>query len=465
MRKRFYFFRQHSFYLLLAVLATGLLMLSFSPQEENFFTVTGRVIYDVKEYPAITVNVRITEDGKNFKSFQCDQKGRFETRLYPDHLYLFYFSADYHATSKAELNTNIPEADKGEYVGGLFAFECEIFELLEGLNLALLNAPLVKFKYITEKKEFDYDRKHTERILYNLEGFRAEIADLKSRRREVLKDEDEAKKRQEMVVAQQGKKERKVIEFESEKNKPKAVNTTGARNIMDKLDEDTDDRDDAIAQKYREADSIMKESEALALEESPEIIEAEEMELEEAIDASDLISLIVIPKRVEISSNENENLTESEEVTAAKRKVQEATEVKRIGEESKIKEEMLSFTLKTQALYDKRLYNKKIQNRMIDDLIRRVALAEIYFKQAYFKLHPNEGYNVKPSLFTKTRSNTWFDKEFVTVMYPHKTIHYRKETFLFGLFSYYYEEGTEIDSDTFCRQLAEMNLDHTVCAN
>ena len=454
-------------YLALALLAasTALSFLSFTPQE-NFFTVTGIVNYDMKAYPDQLVQVRLTQDGKNFKNFQCDRKGRFETKVYPNHEYIFYFTMDFHATSKVLVDTKIPPEDVGDYIGGLFSFDCPLYELLEGLNLSLLNSPLVKIVYNEDKKDFEYDKKYTEKMMYNLAGFEAQIAELKQRRKDVLKTEAEAKAAEEKIAAMPVEKERKVIEFESEKEKPKAENTRGSRNIMDLLAEgEPEEEEEIVAAKLKEADSLLEQSEAVALDESVVVEEmtAEELELEEAIDESDFISLKVIPKRMEMNAKQEEENQDRDLMDATKMRVQEALGLRRIAEEAKIREEVRSFNTRAYLQREMRLANKKIQNQRVGNLIKTVALAELYYKKEYYSMHANVGQEIGPSVFSRTTTSTWVDKTYVTVMYPNRSVQFRKEEYPFGI-TYYYQEDKEIDEETYCSMVENLTKSTLTCA-
>jgi len=439
----------------------ALIGVGFTPEQDNFFTVTGNAIYNFREYPDLRIKVRVTEDGKTFKTFSCDFKGRFETKIFPNHKYMFYFSEDYHATSKVEVNTVLPENIEVGYVGGLFSFDCEMFERMEGLNLSLLNNPLVKIQYNTDRNDFEYDKKYTEKMLYNLEGFREQLQEMKQRRKEVYKDEADTKKSNEIAKAEVVKKERKVIEFESEKEQPKAINKRGHRNIMDMQEEDEEE----IAE-LKEADSIMEQSEAIALDESvaPEEISVEELELETALDESDFVTLKVIPKRMDIAESASQDQIEKEQMDLTKMKTQEVLAIKRAEEEAKIREEIRSFSSRAQIKREKRLANKKIQNQRLSNLIKSVALAEIYYKKEYYRLHPIKHDYMDPSVFKKEKKSWWVDKEFITVMYPSESVRYRKEVYPLGI-TYYYIGDEEIDEEAYCSGIEQFSKSEITCAN
>ncbi len=52
---------------------------------------------------------------------------------------------------------------------------------------------LAKVYYDKGKKDFVFDRKYTEKLMYNLDGLRNQVAEMKQRRKEAYKTAEEAK--------------------------------------------------------------------------------------------------------------------------------------------------------------------------------------------------------------------------------------------------------------------------------
>lgn len=453
---------------LVVVLAIAMITsigVGFTPQEESFFTITGTAVYNTKTYPDLRIKVRVTEDGKQFTNFTCNSKGRFETRIFPGHIYMFYFSENYHATSKVEINTNLPEKLTGEYIGGLFSFDCEMFERMEGLNLSILNNPLVKIKYNEEKNDFEYDRRYTEKMLYNLDGFKEQLAEMKQRRKEVLKDETEAKKSGEVAVTAPVVKERKPIEFEIEKEKPKEVNKRGARNILDMAEEEEEEKEE-IAAELKEADSIMEQSEAIVMEktEAPKEMSAEDLALEQALDETEFVTLKVIPKRVDMSAPEPDKKEDQEKMEETKQKIQADVEMNRIAQETKMRDEVRSFNNRATIQNEKRLANKKIQNERVGNLIKSVAIAEIYYKRENYGVNPILHDDIDPGIYKSEHNTWWVDKEYTTLMYPSQSVRYRKEVYPLGI-TYYYKGDEEIDEKTYCSGIEKYSKQKITCEN
>ena len=440
--------------------------IAFSPQGENFFTVTGIATYNTKQYSDLRVNVRVTQDGKTFKSFTCDSKGRFETQIFPNHIYMFHFSMDYHATSKVEINTAMPEEKNEEYIGGLFNFECEMYERMDGLNLSLLNNPLVKMKFNAEKNDFEYDKKYTEKMMYNLEGFKEQLAEMKQRRKEVLKDASEVSKKEDIAQTEPIIKERKPIEFETEKEKPKAVNKRGARNILDMGNDEEEEEEEEVVAELKEADSIMEHSESVVMNESeaPEEMSAEDLELEQALDETEFMTLKVIPKRAAVDVAEAEDKSAQDKMEETKLKMEEDMEINRIAQETKMRDEVRSMNDRAIIQHEKRLANKKIQNERVGTIIKTVAIAEIYYKKEDYRVHPITHEDLDPGIFKSERKSWWVDKEFTTVMYPSQTVRYRKEVYPLGI-TYYYKGDEEIDEETYCSGIEQFSKRRITCEN
>lgn len=442
-----------------------MLFQGFRPQIDNFIAVTGKVLYGNRNYPDERVKVQITEDGRPYKTIYCDDKGRFETQVLLNHDYMFQFSMDYHETSKVLVQTHVPkEISKGD-VGGLFSFDCEIFERVEGMNYAVLNKPLLKIKYYPEENEFKHDQNYSNSILFDLESFKDRLNEMKIRKKEVLKDEPHSTGSKEVA---QTKPKRKPIIFE-EKEEPKAVNKRGHRNIMDQFNQEEKEEKQVQAgqpgeEMQSDEDSL---SDALSIEENTEL-ETEALYLEEEVDESEYIALNVVPKRIvitdEFKAEKEEDELARKQLAFEKMKRQEAVQLKRIAEEAKIREEATSFALRNFNLREQRLENKKIQNRRLRGLIKTVSLAEIYYKMEYYKNHPINHNMLKPLIEEERFSTGLIDTEKYAVKYPNKMITFTKKTYPFGI-RYYFIDGNETDEDTYCSTLSDLSLEAYACTN
>ena len=145
-------------------------------------------------------------------------------------------------------------------------------------------------------------------------------------------------------------------------------------------------------------------------------------------------------------------------------KIQEVLALKRVEQEVKIREEVRSFSSRAQVKHEKRLVNKKIQNRRLGNIIKSIAMAEMFYKVEYYRLHPVEHDYIDPSIFTTERKSWWVDKEFITVMYPSQSVRYRKEVYPLGI-TYYYIGDEEIDEEAYCSEIEQFSKSEITCAN
>jgi len=432
--------------------------IGFYPQDDSFITIVGKIGYFKDQYPDLRLKINITEDGKPFQKLEADRKGKFQVKVFLNHTYVFSHSMDFHVTTKVEINTIMPERLINEGVGGVFEYECFVYERYDGVNYNILKRPLLKIKYHEEENKFKYNEEYANDMMYELEGFQNQVRAMKQRKKPTVKDEPEKV----LASSTKPKKQAKAIVFESEKEKAQKESKGGHRNIMEGFEEK-----ELVKNEYKEADSILKESEKVELDESivVETIESEELFLEEEVDISDFITLSVIPKRVEISEEviEEESVEENQELQYSKMKTQEMLELRRIEEEAKIKEEVKSFNYLSYLQNEQRLHNKQIQIRRLKSLIKTIALAEIYFKKEYYLKNPINHNQMIPVIVQSNSASWWVDKERTMIRYPAQVVQFRKETYLFGI-TYYYRNDQEIDQDTYCREMNELSKNESICA-
>lgn len=377
---------------------------------------------------------------------------------------------DYHGTSKVLLDTKIPEYISVKDAGAFIEFKCQLFELLEGLNTAILNKPILKLSYNEEKNNFEFDKKYTEALSIDLDGFVDRINELKQRRKEVVKNEEEAKKTMassEPVI----EKERKVIEFETEKKKPVAVNKSGHKNIMDLLNEkeeisNNESKEEVVVSESPIEETPVKEKEIVA-----ESVDKTDLFLEEELDESEYTALNIIPKRIQIEGDEIVSGPEQKEASAKlkrmemlKLQIRQVQEISRMREESKIKEVVVSYNLMVFNQKEERLKNKKIQTDRLSNLIKTIALAELYYKKAYFKEHPISHSELMPSIVTHTNESFWINTEKIMIRYPNESRIYKKEIFSFGLVRFYRNEE-KIDEEQFCSEISQFSKSNYTCIN
>lgn len=453
-----------------SLLSVFIAELAFISPQMAIISIKGQVVFDTKTYPGQKAKINITEDGKTYKTLFANEKGEFNTSVEFNHLYMIYMSMDYHGTSKVLLDTKVPEKISVKDAGAFIEFKCQLFELFEGLNTGILNKPILILSYNEEKNNFEFDKKYTEALSIDLDGFVDRSNELKQRRKEVLKNEEEAKK---AIAASEPviEKERKVIEFESEKKKPVAENKSGHKNIMDLLNNEGDvskkeEKEEVVIAEIENEKSDKEEKQAVATSEAKS-----QLFLEEELDESEYNALNIIPKRILIDGEElvsgpeqKKASSELKRMEMLKLQIRQVQEISRMREESKIKEIAISYNLMVFNQKEERLKNKKIQTDRLSNLMKTIAIAEIYYKKAYYKEHPITHNELFPSIVTYTIESIWKDTEKIMIRYPNESRIYRKDIFSFGLIRYYRNEE-KIEEAQFCSEISQFSKSNYSCIN
>ncbi len=441
--KKLKYFLLPFFIVLISVIEIG-----FTPRQKEIVVVHGRGLFDFGKYGKQSIRVWITEDGKSFKTLNTDDRGNFTAKIGLNHLYMFHLSMDYHGTSKVQIDTRVPDIVAQDMKGAEFQFEVDMYELYQGMNMGLLNRPLLKMKYNPKKDRFEFDKNYANDMRYDMESFLARMEEMRAQKRKVLKEDPKKKQKpQEEKKQEIAKKEetqdRKVIEFEVEKKKV-AENKRGSKNIMEYLEEP-------------------KKAE---LKDEPEVEEilAQVEEIEEEVIEEEAIAFNVVPKRTLINEENSGSEAQDEQLALQKMKMREAQEIKRLEEQARIREQVRSLNQQIYALREKRMKNKDIQNDRLRHLIKTIALAEIYLKMEEYKNNPIDHNEVVPSTVVASKESFWMDEERIMVRYPDRKTTYRKETFLFGI-TYFYRGDEEINEDTFCQEVSEASKNSYICVN
>jgi len=444
------------FLFVVGIITIASVEIAFSPPQDQIFTIDGRATFNFSKYPNQKVNVGVTEDGKPFKTVYSDDRGNFTVNIFLNHRYMFNMSMDYHATSKVSIDTHVPEIVANTGVGGFFEFKCPLFELYEGLNTGILNRPLMKMKYLPKKDKFEFDKEYSENMRYDLEGFLARSEQLEIQNKRVLKAVKQSATKKEVgkgavaVRPEKENKERKVIEFEAEKENKVAVNKRGHRNIMEVANETE-----------VSADEDLNNEDQLNLSGTPESVNITE-------DNEDkYAALNVAPKRILIEQKESgdkKEETQSKIIEEEKMKVRQEQGITRMEEETKIRDEVRSLNHLAIIQREKRMINQKIQADRLRELIKTIAIAEIYVKKEYYRQFPINHNEIIPSVVVQ-KTETWLvDQEKIMIRYPNESITFKKESYPFGI-TYYYIGEKEIDKAGFCGSIDVFSKNNYTCIN
>jgi hypothetical protein len=422
---------------------------SFTFQDElkNEIFVEGQVYYnfDNPTYQPLRVEGKIYEDGKFYRTFFCDAKGKFSTSVGINHDYTFHFSMDYHGTTKVLVSTKIPEENRKKQIGGLFKFKCELFERVEGLSLVILKKPIIKIRYLPEKDKFEPDKAYTESFLLELESFRETLLILKSRNKSVLKDASSTPKKE--TLAQRTtttlpKPEKKGIEN---------PNPRGHRNIMDNL---KNDKEEAIEEKEIEhiTEDILVEETTVDGSENSDSAALEKVIIPELVTKAPYVQ--VVPKREKIEFSAQLRKTATKQMASLTRdkemeKVKTAKQVNWIALAAKERQQ---------------LSNKQIQSLRLQSIIKTVAIKEMSTKKGNARQQAVKEKTVLPTIRTIS-SETWLkSSKKIKVIYPTETIVYLQESYWFGI-HYYYKNNEEVTEQFFCRETAQYEQINALCAN
>jgi len=103
--------------------------------------------------------------------------GKFQFKLDLDKNYLITFSKDGYVSKKISFVTEVPESESGIWE---YKFSVELFEMLEGLDVSILDKPISKIKYYEFSADFDYDDEYTNSMKKQLENLMQQAETLKN---------------------------------------------------------------------------------------------------------------------------------------------------------------------------------------------------------------------------------------------------------------------------------------------
>jgi hypothetical protein len=443
------------------LLGYALLVSSFNTQDEAFkneIFVEGQVFYDLDNprYRDLRVSGKIYEDGKFYRAFSCDAKGKFSTSVGINHDYVFHFSMDYHGTTKVLVSTKMPEENRKKQIGGLFKFKCELFERVEGLSMVILKKPIIKIRYLPKKDKFEPDKAYTEAFLLELESFRETLAILKSRNKQVLKNAAEAKAKQQAVAQKTPPPPKK----QEKKPKPNP-NPRGHRNILDNLKADPVENEEsaevATETEEDENEDVAPVSEPVNTDEN--IAQTDTAKIEEPTPQMTAIASVkVVPKRIKIEESDLGALTRK---VIVQKQAAVVREQKMEQLRTNVQQTIARNTLSEQQV----LSNKQIQSIRLQGIIKTVATKETYTKKAHFNQQPVPDKNLVLPIVRTVLDEGWFkDVKQIHVIYPTERIAYRMESYLFGI-QYYYKNNSEISEAAFCEEIARYEKINELCVN
>ena len=395
------------------------------------------------------MKVSIQSENGTTKTIEAKADGTFSAPIGFNNVYTISMSMEFHGTSRVLVDTRVPERVSANPAGGVIEFACDLFESYEGLNMGALKKPLMKVSFNEKKNRFEFDKAYSENVMVELEGFLT--------RSEQMKLNDAPVKQANTPVAAvpkpEEKKERKIIEFEAEKEDKKVVeNARGSRNIMD---EPVEEEKKTVRQE--EVPIIQPEVKI-----EPEIVlELEDEEPTDALTISD--DNLIVPQRIELDKlqlRKKEVEKESEEKIA----VQAVQEIQRANEEVMMREKIREYNLFVNEQKQEKLVNREAQVEMFRSLVETVAYAEVSLKKEYYVKHPLKHSSIDPDIAIKKSKMLLVDEERITISYPDKSKVFMKEIWPFGI-TYYYLEGSETDKNNYCNTISSYSKNRVKCSN
>lgn len=96
-----------------------------------------------------------------YSELWTNKKGKCSFRLPLDKSFKIEVSKPGFVTKHIAVNTRVPFDNKGTYT---FTFDVELFEVVKGLDVSVLNNPIAKVSYRVSEECFAYDVAYTSRI-------------------------------------------------------------------------------------------------------------------------------------------------------------------------------------------------------------------------------------------------------------------------------------------------------------
>jgi len=110
--------------------------------------------------------IDVFEDGNKKEAFVTKPNGKFKLELDLNKEYIIVVSQFGKCTKKLKLDTHVPKGESGVWNVG---FEVELFDIVEGLNVEALEAPIALISYDMTGGYFDYDAKYSALMAEKLE--------------------------------------------------------------------------------------------------------------------------------------------------------------------------------------------------------------------------------------------------------------------------------------------------------
>lgn len=153
------------------------------PDGANYLEMRGKVLRsegqqrDDEKVLLDSAEIHVTnESGKEVFLGLTDSKGKLSFRLPLYRKFTVAISKKGFVQKKIFVDTHLPASEAKNYV---FAFDADIFEKVEGLDVSILDQPVAKISFRLLEKSFTYDAAYTNKINSGLQKMYREYYALK----------------------------------------------------------------------------------------------------------------------------------------------------------------------------------------------------------------------------------------------------------------------------------------------
>ncbi|RLD63804.1 MAG: hypothetical protein DRJ01_02725 [Bacteroidetes bacterium] len=146
----------------------------FSQEEKGYLEVKGTAKSDRR----VIKNAKI-EIYRNFvkvKTITTDESGKFDFKLDLNRNYIVKFVKKGLVSKKVSFITVLPKDEIGIWT---YRFSIDLFPMVEGLDISILENPIAKIKYNEVYGEFDFDEEYTEEMFKKIENLLNQYENLK----------------------------------------------------------------------------------------------------------------------------------------------------------------------------------------------------------------------------------------------------------------------------------------------
>ncbi|MBE9468937.1 MAG: hypothetical protein IMY72_11560 [Bacteroidetes bacterium] len=148
----------------------------FAQEEKGYLEVNGtaksdrRVIQNAK--------VEIFRNSVKINTITTNENGKFRFKLDLNKNYIIKFVKKGFVSKKVSFVTVLPKDEIGIWT---YKFSIDLFSMVEGLDISILENPIAKIKYNDSYGEFDFDEEYTDQMLKDIDILLSQYDDLKQR--------------------------------------------------------------------------------------------------------------------------------------------------------------------------------------------------------------------------------------------------------------------------------------------